>query len=525
MERTTAAGDRFSVRQRLSDRQASPAVFFCFFARFPRPWIFAGIRVFLRAGLAADGVLCYNGRHAKAVVDLLDLLVTGGWLIDPERLEMRPGSIGVKDGRIAGVYGADARAPEALSRIDAEGAAVCPGFIDVHSHLDGQEECGRRALLQGITTSFGGNCGLSPVDMDAFFESQRGGYCVNQCEFVGHSFTLREAVGLKDTGACADLDQLGRMESMARRAMDAGAWGVSFGLDYCPGCAFREVETLGRLTAEYGGICPVHTRLFTMYDMYSIAEAARLAVIAGVQVQVSHLVYQYPMNELLDDAFEMIEFAHDRGARICCDSGMYTNFAAPLGSATFDPENMEACDWQYDHLLVSTGEYRGMRMDEALYRRLRREAPETEVICFSGDERAVEHAFSRDYVMISTDAGAYQPGQGHPQAAASFPRFFRIMARERKRLSWPEAVRRATLLPAETMGLKTKGRLREGMDADLVVFDPRTISERADFAGMGEPDAPPEGIRAVILGGQLAAQDSRVVNARLGRTIRRERSR
>ena len=455
------------------------------------------------------------------MVELLDLVLAGGWLIDPERMEVRPGSVGVKDGKIAALYGVGQEPSDAAERIDMGGAAVCPGFIDVHSHLDGHMECGRRALLQGITTSFGGNCGLSPIDLDAFYASQRGGYCVNQCEFVGHSFTLREAVGLKDTGACADLKELAQMERLARRAMDAGAWGVSFGLDYCPGCAFREVEALGRLTAEYGGICPIHTRLFTMYDMYSIAEAARLALNADVQVQVSHLVYQYPMNDLLDDAFEMIEFARDRGARICCDSGMYTDFAAPLGSATFDPENLEACDWQYDHLLVSTGEYRGQRMDEALYRKLRREAPQTEVICFTGDEKAVVHAFSRDYVMISTDAGAYQPGQGHPQASASFPRFFRVMVRERRKLSWPEAVRRATLLPAVTMGLKTKGRLRAGMDADLVVFDPKTIAECADFAGYGEPDAPPTGILRVIVNGKTAAVGSRVLNGRLGRTMRR----
>ena len=160
-------------------------------------------------------------------------------------------------------------------------------------------------------------------------------------------------------------------------------------------------------------------------------------------------------------------------------------------------------------------------MDEALYRKLRREAPQTEVICFTGDEKAVVHAFSRDYVMISTDAGAYQPGQGHPQASASFPRFFRVMVRERRKLSWPEAVRRATLLPAVTMGLKTKGRLRAGMDADLVVFDPKTIAECADFAGYGEPDAPPTGILRVIVNGKTAAVGSRVLNGRLGRTMRR----
>jgi len=309
------------------------------------------------------------------------------------------------------------------------------------------------------------------------------------------------------------------MERLAEKAMDAGAWGVSFGLDYCPGCSFREVESLGRLTAKYGRISPIHTRLFTMYDMYSISEAARLALETGVQVQVSHLVYQYPMIDLLEDAFEMIEFAQRKGAHICCDSGMYTDFAAPLGSASFDIENMEACDWKFSDLLVSTGEYKGARMDEALYRKLRREAPKTEVICFSGDAEAIVHAFTRDYVMISTDAGNYLPGQGHPQAAASFPMFLRILARETKTLSWPEAVRRATLLPAETMGLKSKGRLRAGADADLVVFDTRTIAERAAF--IENPDAPPVGIKRVLIGGKTAVVDNEIIRSDLGKIIKR----
>ena len=441
----------------------------------------------------------------------------GGWVIDPERLEMRPGGVGVKDGKIACVFGVGGEIPQARETIDLHGAAVAPGFIDVHTHLDGHFECGRRALRQGITTGFGGNCGLSPIDMQAFFESQKDGFCINQAEFVGHSFSMREAVGLTDTHRAASGAQIAQMEQIAEKALQAGAWGVSFGLDYCPGCSMREVLALGRVAAKYGRIVPIHTRLFTMYDMYSISEAARLALETGAQVQVSHLVYQYPMVDLLEDAFEMIEFAQDRGAHICCDSGMYKDFAAPLGSATFDIENMEICNWNFSDLLVSTGEYKGARMDEALYRKLRAEAPGTEVICFSGDEKSIVHAFSRDYVMLSTDAGTYAPGQGHPQAAASFPMFLRVLVREKKRMSWPEAVRRCTLLPAETMGLKTKGRLRPGMDADLVVFDPQTIAERAKF--VDHPDAPPVGIHRVMIAGKTAVVNNEILNDHLGRMI------
>ena len=107
---------------------------------------------------------------------MLDLILREGWLIDPERLTMLPGSLGVKDGKIAGIYPMGAALPEAAEVVDLHGDAVSPGFIDVHAHLDGHSGCGRRSLLQGITTSFGGNCGLSPVDMGAFYASQEGGF-------------------------------------------------------------------------------------------------------------------------------------------------------------------------------------------------------------------------------------------------------------------------------------------------------------------------------------------------------------
>ena len=160
-------------------------------------------------------------------------------------------------------------------------------------------------------------------------------------------------------------------------------------------------------------------------------------------------------------------------------------------------------------------------MTESLYRKLRKEAPGTEVVCFSGEDDAIAYAFTRDYVMPSTDAGNYEPGQGHPQAAASFPLFFRVLVREKRQMDWPEAVRRATLLPAETMGLKRKGRLSPGADADFVVFDPKTIDGRADFAGLGTPDAPPAGIHSVWIGGSQAVEGTKVVNDRLGKILKR----
>jgi len=123
--------------------------------------------------------------------------------------------------------------------------------------------------------------------------------------------------------------------------------------------------------------------------------------------------------------------------------------------------------------------------------------------------------------MVSTDTGAYLPGEGHPQIAGSFPRYFREMVRERAELSWEEAVRHTTLLPAQILGLDQKGRIKPGCDADIVILDPETIADQADFPGLGMPNAAPEGIRAVIVGGEIAAQGGCVTDIAAGRPLRR----
>ena len=122
--------------------------------------------------------------------------------------------------------------------------------------------------------------------------------------------------------------------------------------------------------------------------------------------------------------------------------------------------------------------------------------------------------------MPSTDIGMYAPGEGHPQIAGSFPRFFRKMVRERQELTLIEAIYRSTLLPAETLGLANKGRMEVGADADFVIFDPKTILDKADYLDRGLPDASPEGIEAVFVSGKLAVLQNEIQPGRYGKPIR-----
>lgn len=445
---------------------------------------------------------------------MFDIVIKDGILIDPEALTRKKGNVGIVGGKIAVVTQQEIHGHKELA---ADGKIVCPGFIDIHGHVDWNDYCGGLSLRQGITTTVGGNCGLSPLDIEAFFAAQeKEGFIVNQAEMVGHSMSLRQAVGAVDPQQPATPEQLAQMEALVEKAFESGACGLSLGLAYAPGSSDDEINVLSRLAARYGRIVSVDTRMRTAIDMYSLVEAIDIARRTGARIQVSHLVYQYG-NGMMEEALAVIDKARADGMDIRFDSGMYTQWATHIGAVLFSEESLELNSWKLEDILVITGKYNGKRLNSEIYRELRANDPQTAVVVFTGVEEEIYMALQHPYAMPSTDTGAYAPGEGHPQIAGSFPRYFRQMVGERYELTIMEAVRKATLLPAETLGLHEKGRLREGMDADIVVFDIKKIIDKADF---GIPDAKPEGIDYVVINGKLALDNGEIIDARAGKAVR-----
>ena len=445
---------------------------------------------------------------------MFDTVISNGILIDPEKLTRSYGNLGICNGKIAAI------SKEPLSgtiQIDATDRFVCPGFIDMHGHIDLDDYCGELSLRQGITTTVGGNCGLSPLDIDSFFSVQESrGFIINQAEFIGHSISLREVVGAKDPLKPATDKQLAKMETLVEKAFDAGACGLSLGLAYAPGSSTEEVMRLSKIAARYGRIVAIDTRMLTSIDMYSIVEAISIARQTGARVQISHLVYQYGTG-VMAEALAVITKARADGLDIRFDSGMYTAWATHIGAALFNEDCMDANGWNLNDILVITGKYNGKRLTQDIYCELRAEAPHTSVVVLTGDEEEIYLALTHPYAMPSTDTGVYLPGEGHPQIAGSFPRYFKKMVAERHELNIMEAVRKATFLPAETLGLHAKGRLRQEMDADVVIFDIKTI---ADKAVLGQPNAAPEGIDHVLIGGELALSHGQLMATRTGKSVR-----
>ena len=204
---------------------------------------------------------------------------------------------------------------------------------------------------------------------------------------------------------------------------------------------------------------------------------------------------------MLTEALTMIEQDLQEGLDITVDSGMYSHFATAIGSAVFDEGCVEKWGCDYSQLIVATGIYRGQRLTRQMYTLLREQMPEETVIGMVGKEHEVFEALEKPYMMVSTDAGTLYDGNlpGHPQDAGTYPRFFRTMIREQNKLTWIEAIRRCTYLPASRLGLKHKGCIEIGADADLVILDPNIIEDRAQYPGLGEVDARPEGIDYVII--------------------------
>lgn len=445
---------------------------------------------------------------------MFDIVIMNGILIDPETLTRYNGNLGISNGKIAAISKTKIQGEQ---EFDATGKIVCPGFIDIHGHVDLDNYCAELSLRQGITTTVGGNCGFSPLDMNAFFALQeKNGFIINQAEFIGHSISLREAVGAQDPLKPATAEQLSRMEYLVEQALDQGACGLSLGLAYAPGSSNAEIIHLSKIAARYGRVVAVDTRMLTATDMYSLVETIAIARQTGARIQVSHLVYQYGTG-MMDEALAVINKARAGGLDIRFDSGMYTQWATHIGAVLFNQDSMEANGWKLADIVVITGKYNGQHLTMAIYCELRATAPHTSVVVLTGIEEEIYMALNHPYAMPSTDTGAYAPGEGHPQIAGSFPRYFRKMVGERYELNLMEAVRKATLLPAETLGFDAKGRLREGMDGDIVVFDIKNITDKADF---GLPDAAPEGIDYVFVNGQLALAGNKIMSTSSGKAVR-----
>ena len=451
-------------------------------------------------------------------------MIKNGTIVEPKTMVQTVASLGLANGKIESIT----REPiEGKETIDARGKIVCPGFVDIHSHLSLSLYPAWVAAKQGITTCLTGNCGLnSSYPVGEFLESiEKQGYPINMGTLVGHSWKLRELVGLKDPHKEATAEQIKEMVVLAEEGLSEGAFGISFGLEYAPGAKEEEILPLFELVAKYDKLATVHIRTDALDFAFGLREAIHLMEQTGAKLQVSHLAYQFGVHpEVTEMALVMIRNAYEKHYPILCDSGIYEAFATYIQSPVFEEGWHKRYGCELSDLMISSGKYTGKRCTPEIYQEVRSNPEEAETIgtAFVGVIPDLAKAIKPEFTIISTDGGLVdKPGSGHPQDAGTYPKVFQKLVREEGVLSMMEAVQKSSWIPAQRLGLKDKGHLSEGADGDVVVFDSRLIRDEAGYVGIGIPDASPTGIEAVIVNGVVIVRQGRIREESLpGKTLR-----
>ncbi|MBU2547222.1 MAG: amidohydrolase family protein [Proteobacteria bacterium] len=465
-----------------------------------------------------------------------DMVIKGGRVLDSLADQPVQCNIGVRDGVIQTLTRDEIHGPR---EIDAGGLTIVPGFIDVHTHVDGMLHAGRCMARMGVTTVVGGNCGMAMAngadDVAAFLgRIDTEGFPVHHGLLIGAQ-DLRKKAGVGGPHLPADETQRWNMSLMADRAMADGALGVSFGLALAPGISRAEVVDLFKVAARHEAVAAVHPRYFgpgvpglsrdAAAGEEELIEAARES---GVRLQISHLTSQLawrsrPYDAVLRRGLEVIEKARADGLDVMGDAYPYDSWCMYPEGALLDallvPGVNKHLGVDISMIEVAAGPHKGEALTRELYLKLKGESSKTMLVGHMMRQDLVDRLFLPSFVMVGSD-GIFEEGTGrptHPRGAGAFPRVIRRLVREQGFLGLTEALAKMTVLPARRFGLHGKGRIAVGFDADLAVFDPETLEDQATYL---EPDQGVRGMVHVLVAGQPVVENGRLTQALPGRAVR-----
>jgi len=529
-------------------------------------------------GVAAAVALILSGEmRSQAQAPAFDLVVRGGRVVDGTGSPWFVADVGIKGDTIVAV--APRLEAGGAQVIEAQGLVVAPGFIDVHSHsearADGQDIIGNPGaennVRQGVTTVFASPDGGGSVRVAEYLERVAAAKpAINVGTFIGHGSVRGAVIGQANRPATAE--ELARMRELVRTGMREGAFGLSTGLFYVPGnyAPLEEVIELAKVAGEYGGIHQSHMRDETSHVLDSVRDTIAIGEKGGLPTQVTHhkIIGKANWGKSVE-TLKLIDEARARGVDATLDQYPYTasstsiqgglvpQWAQEGGRARMlerfrdetsrqrilneisrsietdrgggDPANvvLAACPW--DPALA------GKSLADVLRERKRPVAVDQAAdlvaeIVQKGGCSAVYHAISEDDLvrimkhpatMIASDASPGIPTFGkdvpHPRAYGTFARVLGVYVREKGVLTLEDAVRKMTSFPARRMGLADRGVLRPGMKADVAVFNPATVIDRATFE---KPHQYAGGISAVIVNGKIALLNAKTTDDRGGVALR-----
>jgi N-acyl-D-amino-acid deacylase len=438
-----------------------------------------------------------------------DIIIKNAKVAFPGEGEIEQCSLGIADGEIVSVGDRE----ESASRvIDASGYIVSPGFIDIHMHNEEKEDpytVQQALLLQGVTTALAGNCGTG-LFIDEYKSMMNVPY-LNLAILTGHSH-LRETVGINSVYKEADDREIAGMCQLLEAELQKGSFGLSFGLEYAPNTTMKEIESLCDVLTDFEQrLVSVHIRHDGPASIGAVQEMIDLARKTGLRIELSHLGSMTAFG-VSGEVLEMVNNARSEGIDIRFDTYPYAAFCTYMGSTVFDPGFEKRWNKGMEALEVASGPHKGKRLDQRLYDFLRSQAPQTLIVAHVMDEEEIRACLRHPLSALGSDAVLQEKG-GHPRAAGAFPRGIRWLREDG--LSWAEALAHATATPAESLWLNS-GCIIEGAPADLVVFDPDVFIDNATFEN---PLLPPDGIKWVILGGQVVVEKGIILESKCGKFL------
>ncbi|POY36798.1 aminoacylase [Solitalea longa] len=495
-----------------------------------------------------------------------DLVLMNGRIIDGSGNTWFKGNVGIAKGKIVAIGYFDSK--NARKIIDVKNMIIAPGFIDIHTHIEDDEEKTPTAdnfIYDGVTSVITGNCGSSNLDFKSYFNKlTQIKTSINIGSLIGQG-SVRSQV-MNDSNLPPTLAQQKEMETIVEEAMKNGAMGLSTGLIYVPGTysTTEEIVGLAKVVARYHGIYTTHMRSETVKVFEAIDEAINIGKQANIPVEISHLKVGRPNLNRSAETLKLIEKARSEGYDVTCDQYPYSASSTSLRSL-IPAWAFAGNDSTYHKRLTDTAARRKL-VNEMLNDAARRGNKDFSyaVVAYCNADTALNgksitqinklkgrgenltdeintmldlvdqgwvqmvfHGMNEDdietimkypFTMVASDGSIREFGKGmpHPRSYGTNARVLGKYVRERQVIKLEDAIRRMTSAPAQRFNLKGKGLIREGMDADIVVFDETKVE---DLSTYDKPHAFSTGFEYVIVNGVLTLTSGKHTGAKNGKVL------
>lgn len=497
-----------------------------------------------------------------------DLVITNGRIVDGSGSKWYRGDVGIREGRIAAI--GQLSEASAARYIDANDQVVTPGFIDVHGHIEGsilKRPEAKNLLFDGVTSMITGNCGGSRADLAEFFdELSEEKISINLASLIGHNTIRRQVMG--EENRAPKPEELQQMKDLVQKAMKDGAVGLSTGLLYVPGTFAKtdEIVELAREITPYSAVYTSHIRFQDGRVYESIAEAVEIGKQAEVPVEISHIKIKGKnswggspkmIRQLEQYRTEGIDVTVDQYPYTAASTGLSVTVPTwaqaggrdslkirlqdpairkkiiegmedlqnKLGFEDYSYAYVANCPWNSEYNGKSIPEINQMKgrpageehQRETILEMMEKGRRVQMIYHYMGEED-VQNLMQYEGTMIASDGGIPEFGQGnpHPRSYGTNIRVLANYVREKKLFSLEEAIRKMTALPARRFQLKDRGLLIPGFAADILIFDPEKVQDKAVYSA---PHAYSEGLDYVIVNGEVVIEKGQHNGKRTGQVL------